>query len=245
MKYVFLYRLKRNIRFGLILFLTLVVGFIVSVTVFFRVDSVQVEGDTRYSESEVVDSSGIGIGENLFLCRGDNINDNIRKNLPYIASVNVEHQFPNRILLTLSETLGCAYVQCENGFALIDKDEKVLDILDAEPQNVAQIVGVKVADVKPGEGIVFADDNIKGLISKIFIGMEKYLNDITEINLSDSHVLTVVFQNRIKILFGSSVGLDYKLKTVVSILDGKISKDTSGTLDVSLVNENGRSYFKQ
>ncbi len=245
MKYAFLFKLKRNVRFCLILVVTLVIGFIVSVTVFFRVDSVQILGDTRYSASEVIKSSGIGIGENLFLCSGNNINNNIRKKLPYVSSVSVAHNFPNKISLTLSEAKGCAYVSYENGFTLLDRDEKVLDILDSVPENVAQIVGVKATNVNPGEAIVFADNNSQVLISKIFIGMDKYLNDLTEINLSDTYEMFVIVKNKIKILLGSPVGLEYKLKAAESILSEKIPSDASGTLDVSLVNENGRSYFKQ
>lgn len=245
MKYVFWFNLKRNVRFCLILFFTLIVGFIVSIMVFFRVDSVQVSGDTRYNASEVVKSSGIGIGGNLFFCRGDNINNNIRKKLPYISSVSVERYFPNKILLTVYEAKGCAYVPYGNSFALLDKDEKVLDILDVIPENVAKIVGVNMTNVTPGEAVNFVDENSRVFLSKIFSGMEKCLDDLTEINLSDSYALAVVFQNRIKILLGSSVGLDYKIKTAVKILSEKISNDATGTLDVSLVNDNGKSYFKQ
>lgn len=245
MKYDFLFKVKRSIRFFLILFLTLMIGLIVSITVFFRVDSVQVLGSTRYSASEVIKSSGIGIGENLFLCRGNNINDNIRKKLPYISSVSVEHYFPNKVSLTVSETDGCAYVPYGSDFALIDKDEKVLDILGSAPENLAQIVGVKVTYVNAGEPVIFADDSSQVIISKIFIGMDKYLNDITQIDLSDTYEMFLIFKNNIKILLGSSVGLEYKLKTAESILSEKISTITSGTLDVSLVNENGKSYFKQ
>ncbi len=63
---------------------------VLCLTVFFKIDSITVEGKTRYSPDEIIDASGIAIGTNLLLCNTEPSKEIIEKEFPYIESVSIK-----------------------------------------------------------------------------------------------------------------------------------------------------------
>ena len=55
---------------------------VVAMTLFFRVDTILVTGQQRYTQQEVVDASGIQTGDNLFLLNKYAVADSIARELP-------------------------------------------------------------------------------------------------------------------------------------------------------------------
>ena len=56
--------------------------------------------------------------------------------------------------------------------------------------------------------------------------------------------LTFGTQNRINILIGNLNELDYKIKTAAEIINNRLSKDESGELDLSMLDQGDTSYFR-
>ena len=76
-------------RFGLLFKLlcgaALVAAATLGATVFFQVETIAVVGNSRYTAQEVIDASGVQIGDNLFQMNKNQISQQILQRLPYVG----------------------------------------------------------------------------------------------------------------------------------------------------------------
>ena len=71
--------------------------------VFFRVDRVEVEGARRYTQEEIIGTSGIEYGSNLILFRKDEVVQKLLKDLVYVDQVSVYRDLPSTIRIRVDE----------------------------------------------------------------------------------------------------------------------------------------------
>ncbi len=99
----------------------------VACTVFFRVDTVEVQGNARYTDQEIVDVAGVETGDNLFALRPASISRELCGRLPYIRSVTVRRVLPDTLSITVTEGKAVAAVAQEGQWWLVDEDCKLLE----------------------------------------------------------------------------------------------------------------------
>ncbi len=80
-----------------------VVALTFGVTVFFQVETVTVNGSVRYTPEEVVEASGIQIGDNLYRFNKNHISSRILQSLPYVEGVSINRKPPSTIVITVTE----------------------------------------------------------------------------------------------------------------------------------------------
>lgn len=107
-------RRRNRGRFGPLFKLLCVVGVIVALTVgatvFFRVETVTVTGNQRYTQEEIIAASGIEVGDNLYGLNKIRIDQNIRTTLPYIGDLTINRSLPSTIVITVTEWEAVAQV---------------------------------------------------------------------------------------------------------------------------------------
>ena len=100
-------RRRNRGRFGplfkLLCVVAVAVALTVGATVFFRVETVTVTGNQRYTQEEVIAASGIRAGDNLYALNKVRVSRNIRSSLPYIEKLSINRSLPNAILITVTE----------------------------------------------------------------------------------------------------------------------------------------------
>ena len=74
---------------------------VAAVTLFFRVDTVVITGEKRYTEAEIREASGVEDGDNLFLLNKYQVIRNIADALPYIEIENthIQRKLPDTLLI--------------------------------------------------------------------------------------------------------------------------------------------------
>lgn len=101
-------------RFGPLFKLLCVLGVVVALTggatVFFRVEAVTVTGNQRYTQEEIIEASGIQMGDNLYALNKVRIDQRIRTRLPYVGELSINRALPNTILITVTEWEAVAQV---------------------------------------------------------------------------------------------------------------------------------------
>lgn len=107
-------RRRNRGRFGPLFKLLCVIGVIVALTVgatvFFRVETVTVTGNQRYTQEEIIAASGIEVGDNLYGLNKIRIDQNIRTTLPYIGDLTINRSLPSTIVITVTEWEAVAQV---------------------------------------------------------------------------------------------------------------------------------------
>ena len=108
------------------MFLFVVVAAVtLSLTVLFKIDTIQVTGSSRYPAQQIVSISGIVQGENLFLAKTKEARTAIESQLPYIKAATVSRQLPATIVIHVEDDTAKGAIAYEGQYALIGSGEDV------------------------------------------------------------------------------------------------------------------------
>ncbi|MEG0571298.1 MAG: FtsQ-type POTRA domain-containing protein [Oscillospiraceae bacterium] len=231
-------RRKKNhtLHYILLFILTLVIGFTLSVTVFFNVEEINVIGNEKYTKEELIAGTDLQIGKNLFRISSKNCTDAIMKEKTDIDSVEVKKKLPNAVEITVNESKVSVASCSEDDFYLISAGGRVVDISKTPPQSdVILLYGMKFENVAVGDFV----KNIKN--QEGYVNFDKLINainssglkDITIIDMSNEFQIKLYWQNRVEVNVGNMNDLEYKFDFAQEILLNQVGEGETGVLDVS------------
>ena len=228
----------RKIIFSVLLIAVLVaLGILLAFTVFFKIETITVDGTKTYSQTEIVESSGVEPGDSLLSASAKSIAAALTKALPYVGSVSIERQLPATLVIHIEETEACATVKNSNGtYILIDENGKVLDTdASAAKKNISRLSGVKVTSPTDGEKIKFSDE-ARGIAVLKLLKVKKNagLTNITAISVKDLSNIILKYDGRIKVKIGTVSDIETKLIRAKAALEkeDETNKYSVGTLDL-------------
>lgn len=237
-------KFRRNFCLISFLFLVLIVGTFLSLTVLFKIENISVTGYTNYESNEIINCSLISKGTNLFCLNTRKSAENIKKSLPYIEEVQIMKKIPSDVTIKVTQSKPSWAIENEGEYVLINNQQKVLEISSDLPDSSLCIIkGTDLNVFNPGENLVFKDQQVGNVLTTLMNLFSKYNIGANEICMSDFSKITFSYENRINVIIGIPEKLDYKIKTAVHILKENIKEQEHGTLDLSLVLENEHSYF--
>ena len=81
------------------------VGLILSLTVFFKIETIEAEGLTHYTPEEVIQTTGIQLEDNLFRADDRKVSQALTDTYPYIESVQLAslRNLPSKLTLKITE----------------------------------------------------------------------------------------------------------------------------------------------
>ena len=97
-----------------------VVAIITAMTIFFKVQTFTLTGDTRYSKEHIIQASGLEPGDNLVLFDKFSIIDRIFDACPYLDTVQMRRRYPDRVEIIVTECVAVAVIE--------DEKTEILDI---------------------------------------------------------------------------------------------------------------------
>lgn len=141
-------RKKRRMRLWLKFVLALVVLMLLSVallfTPLFNITEITVSGASRYNSEDIKRLSGILPGDNAYMkikfqpeaILGLRLIDseNAIKSLPYIRDADVWIEFPNKLVIEVSERQPAAYLNYLGNYLVVDSDGYVLEVANTPPR---------------------------------------------------------------------------------------------------------------
>lgn len=237
-------RNRRILAVSVTVIFAMVAVIALSLTVFFRIDTIKILGDSIYDESQIINESGIVKGGNLFLTDIDKAREHIEKNLPYISSVVVKRNFPSAIIIEITGTQAYCCFKTTGGTAVADNSLKVLEITSEEnvSPEITRVTLHNVFTAGIGENIINTNSTGESskeiakeaeLVKTIFDSVnESGIQHLTEINLESPGNLYCVYQDRLKLNLGSTEKLTYKLKAAIKIIEkeDEINKSERGEI---------------
>lgn len=134
----------------------LVIALLFSVSVFFKVQNVEVSGVNKYDASSILEASGIHNGENLITLNRPGAAGKIMKALPYVKSVRIGIRLPDTVLISVEEVEVAYSVQARDGrWWMLSSDGKVLEE-DPEGQRTGhtKILGLQIEVPEVGQTAV-------------------------------------------------------------------------------------------
>ncbi len=227
---------RRRRKIGGILLLLLL--FIIAVTVtltlpILNISSVTVTGNEKVSKEEIEATGAVPIGKNIYRISVKKAEEQIMA-IPYIKTADVRRKFPARISITVTERQEAAAVECQGGYAVIDKEGRVLR-LSPEEEPLCIVSGDNVESATPGQAISMADARFLENLTSILAELEKTDLKVPIAKIRISSAVDIVLQtvSGMEIHLGGMDELAYKFQLCRNILNGGhagINKESSGVL---------------
>ena len=238
-------RRKRSytLYYLLLLFFVLISGITLSLTVFFNIETIKVNGSSLNSAEQIINQSCIKKGNNLFRINPEKAAKLLKDNMQNIDSVRIERKFPSSLIVNVTDAVPTYYVTDGNSYTVISEGNRILDTGIAKEQVTAPIrlEGLEVSKFQKGDFIDGKANAKLELLQKIKQAAAKNeLTNITAINLISDVDLSVEIEGRITVRLGNSTELSYKINFAQNIIDTKLDKDEVGVIDASKA---GKIYF--
>ena len=212
---------------------------VAAMTLFFRVDTVVITGQQRYTEEEIREASGIAEGANLVLFNKYTAANNIVSALPYIEEISINRKLPDTLLIQVREcSMPLAVVQ-EGSAWLVSPSGKIVDQQDAAAAaEYAQIDGCELLAPSVGTRLALATEYTtqQSSLLSLLAALEnrQELEHVDAIHLGDATMLTMDYDGRFTIQLSYGADYDRKLRMLRQILDesGAIQDNMTGTFDM-------------
>lgn len=217
---------------------------ILSLTVLFRIDSIEVDNSSRYSSKEVLEACGIEDGENLFLADVEGARKKIDQALPYTGSVTVTRKIPDTLLITVKEPVIYAAFEQDGEYILVSDEGKILEISKECPQSCLLVQGMDMEKPVAGQKFLPDDEKTREVFSELEDTLsECSLSHITKIDVQDIYKIMVEYDGRIRIQLGTSNDLTLKINAAKKIVEEELEYTEKGELDVSLTRDLKKAYY--
>ncbi len=130
---------KRRFTTCMLVLAAVVIGVILSLTVFFKINTIEVTGTSQYSKESILNVCGVDTGDNLFLIKKTGVAEKISRALPFTGEITVKRSFPNKIVIQVTDSVPSSAVVYEDGYALLNQEQKVLATVSTEEELYALV----------------------------------------------------------------------------------------------------------
>ncbi len=238
-------RRKRNhtLYYMILALFIIVAGVILSLTVFFNIDAIEVEGSSRYTAEEIEAMSGLRLGDNLFRISTGDASDRIINAFAYVDQVEIKRSFPNKLIITVAEAEPVMSISGSGGYYLVSAAGRILDSGLSEPgENTFTVTGVDLQGYQNGE-FIHSDSGqeIETLETINSVCTDLGLTNLTRIDLRSVVDIRIYVEDRFRIDIGSVGNLQYKLTFAKEVIDGRLDGDDQGVIDAK---QSGSIYFR-
>lgn len=242
-------RLRRIIITASLFAVVLIVGVILSLTVLFKTEKIEVEGDTYYYPEQIIAFSNVEKQQNIFLAKMGATPEEIVRKLPYVESASVEFSIPDTITIKITDAVPSYVIPQGNEFIVISSKGR---ILDKTAENALELTELKCGEFKSseiGDYIEFSDSAIPDILESVANSLRSNgVENVIGFDVTDTSAITLNYDGRILINIGVAEDIEYKIKTAVAIITQKLDPNNTGqvygTLDVSTCSKNKMSHYK-
>lgn len=239
-----------------------VLALIFGISIFFKVEKVTVAGNNKYTSGEVLEASGIRVGDNLFGLNNAKISSNIIAQLPYVGSVRVGIKLPNTVKIEIVELQVVYSVEADDGsWWFLRSDGVIIEKTNnADAGLHTKLVGVKITKPVVGEKAVAAQTSAPeetlpdGQTAPNTVKPEEQLDaaialmqyleecgmigEAASINVSNLTALQIWYGTRFQVDLGDTTDLKTKVSNMQKAINSMSDTET-GILNVATTNSKG------
>ena len=234
--------------------LAVVLALLFGLSLFFKVENVEVAGINKYQAWDVREASGIRDGENLLTLSKAKISGNIIANLPYIKSVQVAIRLPGTVVIQVEEiTVSYAISDHAGMWWLIDATGRIIDsTTPAEAQDHLRVLGVEITNAQIGAQAVALEaepetDSDGNPVPVAITGADRLsaavtvlqalednsiLGQVLHVDVKDITDIRISYGTRFDVLLGDRQNMFYKVNAMKQAID-QMGSYESGELDAS------------
>lgn len=216
----------------IVLILAAVLG---AMTIFFKVRTITVIGDSRYSDEEIVAASGITSGQNMFMLNKFAAISRIFAECPYLDEIVMRRRLPDEMEITVTECVPVAAIQVGDSYYVIDTKCKLLELTDAQgASQYCLVTGAELTDPEVGKTAVFTQEEKQKPLQTILNTAQNnaILNEIRKIDLEKIFEIKLEYAGRFTVQLGTVEDLEKKIR-FLGVCIGDLGPEERGIIDVS------------
>ena len=216
----------------MIFMIVAVIVAVLSFTVLFNIEQINVVGDGDFDRTEIVTASKLEIGQNMLRTKMSSHADDVMESVVYLESCTIRRELPNTVNIYVDVCRPAACLETDSGYLIMSGTGKIFDVSDTPPDGIYLIKGSEPAPgLIPGEMFDSDDEGKLSAMLTVIDAMNARRTDkVTYIDMTDRYNIKYMYDDRIEVCLGSTNELDYKLKFTDVILKEKIGSKTEGVL---------------
>lgn len=219
---------------------------VLSLTVFFKIDEIQIVGESPYTDEQIIASSGINLNENIIVCDAKGVSGKLAKALPYIGSAEVKRSLSGKVTITVKVTPGKYSFINGDTAVVINAEGKVLgQVPAAEAIKYTVVQGLGVVNAVPGEKVEVSDSGAYDLLNSVGAQLEGAgIDKITSIDITNVYDISAVYDGRITLLIGGTGSIERKLALAAKVIERENEIDPTQYGRIDLGSVEGKAFFK-
>ncbi len=226
--------------------LALVVAAVVmALILFFRVETIRVEGEDHYSEQEILQASGLKRGDNMYLLNKAKAADRVTGTLPYVRNVRIYRELPSTIIVEVRESPVAGILITADGDWVLNAEGKIMETRDPGTEYESAVIdGVRLRDPVVGrkaetnEDESYRFDEMLRLLQEL--ETKGLLDKVQAIHLGESDMMTMEYADRFVVYLPWGADYEYKLRGLEAVID-ELEINETGTID--MLREDGEVHF--
>ncbi len=228
---------RRSSFSGPLLFVIVIVASIFVMSVFFRVSDIRVEGNTHYTDEEIIRAVDIEEGDNLFFFDRFAAIGRAFSKLPYIEQVSVERSLPNKVVITVEESTAMAYLELGEEKWTLDYTCKVLGkAAEGETASLVPVVGIRPGTLLIGEQMHTEGEEQEPVdyLSEILYQLKErgLAGQVTRLDFSNYNSPEFSYGGKYTVVLGNYRNVEHKFGMFVAVLD-MLKEGDVGVIDLS------------
>ena len=213
---------------SLIIVIAAIVG---ALTMFFRIDTIVVQGNARYTDEQIIEAAGVQKEQNLVLLN----KYDVKQAIPYVETVVVNRKYPDALLLTVTECVASAALPGADGTWLMSDSGKILERTATVPDGCVRVTGCELSEPSVGAQAAFSEEEsykLDRLLALLRAAEEKQLlSMIGEVDLGDGTGITLTYLGRFTVKMPWDADLAYKLENLRTVVD-VLEDNEAGTINL-------------
>lgn len=231
----------------LLIMVAVVAALFLGVAIFFRVRTVDVQGNGIYSREQILEVCGVEVGDNLLTVNRASVSGKIKVALPYVQDVSVGLLLPDTVVVQVQESDVAALVEAENGTRwYINVLGRVLgSSSQAFEGQVVRVTGFAISNPVPGEDAEAIEGQESNLAAALTILQEMegsgLMDRVTEVDAGKDYDLLLLCGEQYEVQLGGTDEIPYKLQYLQAVLE-QLEDYQTGVIDLTF-DEERRAHF--
>lgn len=222
----------------ILVMLAVVAAIVLGVAIFFRVNTVEVQGNKIYSQEQVAEASGVEAGDNLLMINRAAVAGSIKARMPYVRDVSVSPVMPDTVVIRVAESELAALVRSEVGDQwYLNTEGRVLgSSLEGFRGQIVELSGFTIVAPKAGEPAVATEGRSDNMNAALMVlrAMEGsgIIGEMTALDAEKVYDMLLYCGKRLEIQLGSPEQLEYKIQYLQLVLE-ELEDYQTGIVDLT------------
>ncbi len=212
---------------------------VAALTLFFKVETIEVMGESRYSEATILEAAGVSVGDNLYLLNKYTVSSNIYQKCPYVQDVRINRQPPDTLVIEVTECSAVAAIAQNGSYWLISSQGKIVE--KKTSSDLPKVDGCVLVDPAVGSWVQMEEGSDQTELCALLAALEDagVMDQMEGIHLDDAGTVVMDYAGRFTVELPRGADYAKKLYQLSSAIS-QLETNETGTFNM---NDEEKTFF--